>query len=118
LTGPLKSAHTLVDRTFPVLVGGLLGVSAHYLRLRKQLTAAEEAAARAEALRVRLQRVERDQAVWVLVATVLHELNNPLHALGRWREGLPAFPKEGQAAAREAVWTGGGGAQAERALST
>jgi signal transduction histidine kinase len=27
-------------------------------------------------------KVERDQAVWVLAAAVLHELNNPLHALG------------------------------------
>jgi signal transduction histidine kinase len=29
-----------------------------------------------------LLKVERDQAVWVLAATVLHELNNPLHAIG------------------------------------
>jgi two-component system sensor kinase FixL len=46
------------------------------------LAAAEEAAGRAEALRIRLLKVERDQAVWVLAAAVLHELNNPLHALG------------------------------------
>ncbi len=55
---------------------------AHYFRLRAQLSRAEEAAARADALRTRLLKVERDQAVWVLVAAVLHELNNPLHALG------------------------------------
>lgn len=82
LTGPLAGLHVVVDRAFPVLVGALLGVSAHYLRLRRRLSAAEEAASRAEALRTRLQKVERDQAVWVLVAEVLHELNNPLHALG------------------------------------
>jgi signal transduction histidine kinase len=82
LTGPLARLHVVVDRTSPVLVGALLGVCAHYLRLRRRLSAAEKAAARAEALRTRLQKVERDQAVWVLVAAVLHELNNPLHALG------------------------------------
>jgi signal transduction histidine kinase len=46
------------------------------------LAAAEESASRAEALRTRLLKVERDQAVWVVAAAVLHELNNPLHALG------------------------------------
>jgi len=112
LTGPLERAHTLIDRTFPILVGGLLGVSAHYLRLRAKLTAAEEAAARSEGLNMRLQRVERDQAVWVLVATVLHELHNPLHALGLLLDELsatrdPALSAELVARAR---------AQAERAL--
>jgi signal transduction histidine kinase len=82
LTGVLAQAHAVVDHSFPVVAGALLGVSAHYLRLRAKLHAAEEAAARSEALRARLQKVERDQAVWVLAAAVLHELNNPLHALG------------------------------------
>src|ERR1700733_3449864 len=82
LTGPLAGLHEIVDRTSPVLVGALLGVCAHYMRLRRRLSAAEDAASRAEALRTRLQKVERDQAVWVLVAAVLHEVNNPLHALG------------------------------------
>jgi len=82
LTGTMASAHAVVDRTFPILLGGLLGVSAHYLRLRKQLTSAREMADRAEALRTRLLKVERDQAVWVLAAKILHELNNPLHAVG------------------------------------
>jgi signal transduction histidine kinase len=82
LTGALASLHAIVDRGGPVLVGAMLGVFVHYLSLRKKLTVAEEMAARAEALRTRLLKVERDQAVWVLVAAVLHELNNPLHALG------------------------------------
>jgi signal transduction histidine kinase len=82
LTGALASAHSIVDHVVPLLGGALLGVCAHYLKLRGQLSAANEAAGRAEALRIRLQKVERDQAVWVLVAAVLHELNNPLHALG------------------------------------
>jgi signal transduction histidine kinase len=82
LTGALAIGHAVIDRASPILVGALLGVCAHYLRLRAQLSRAEGAASRAEALRTRLLKVERDQAVWVLVAAVLHELNNPLHALG------------------------------------
>lgn len=82
LTGPWASAHYIVDHLIPVLAGGLIGLSVYQLRLRARLAAAEEAASRAEALRARLLKVERDQAVWVLAAAVLHELNNPLHALG------------------------------------
>jgi signal transduction histidine kinase len=82
LTGPLASAHVVIDRIAPIAVGAVLGVLAHYVFLRRKLQRAEEAAARAEALRTRLLKVERDQAVWVLAAAVLHELNNPLHALG------------------------------------
>jgi signal transduction histidine kinase len=82
LTGPLASAHYVIDHLIPVLAGALIGLSIHQRRLRSRLSAAEEAAERAEALRARLLKVERDQAVWVLAAAVLHELNNPLHALG------------------------------------
>src|SRR5271170_5319474 len=90
LTGGLARAHDVIDHILPLVAGALLGVCAHYLRLRSQLFAAEEAAARAEALRTRLHKVERDQAVWVLVAAVLHELNNPLHALGLLLDELAA----------------------------
>jgi signal transduction histidine kinase len=82
LTGPLASAHSIIDHLIPVLAGALIGLSIHQRRLRARLSAAEEAAERAEALRARLLKVERDQAVWVLAAAVLHELNNPLQALG------------------------------------
>jgi signal transduction histidine kinase len=115
LTGPLADAHVLVDRTFPVLVGGLLGVVAHYLRLRARLFAAEEAASRAEALRARLQKVERDQAVWVLVAAVLHELNNPLHALGLLLDELAA--QGGEDEARRQDLTSRARAQTDRVLA-
>jgi two-component system sensor histidine kinase TctE len=54
LTGGLAQAHEFIDHTSPIVVGALLGVCAHYLRLRSQLAAAQEAAARAEALRTRL----------------------------------------------------------------
>ena len=79
LTGLLANAHDVVDRISPVVVGVLLGICVHYVRLRARLWSAEAGEARA---RARLQKVERDQAVWVLAAAVLHELNNPLHAIG------------------------------------
>jgi signal transduction histidine kinase len=82
LHGGMSNAHAIIDHTLPILVGLLLGVCGHYFRLRARLTVAEVAASRADALRLRLQKVERDQAIWVLAAAILHELNNPLHAIG------------------------------------
>jgi signal transduction histidine kinase len=114
LTGTFERAHTLTDHVFPVLVGGLLGVCAHYLRLRARLFAAEDAASRAEALRIRLQKVERDQAVWVLAAAVLHELNNPLHALVLLLDELVVSQEE---ELRRVDLIGRARAQADRALS-
>ncbi len=72
--------HGFVDRGIPLLVGALLGVTAHYVRLRSEL--ARAAGARVEELRARLEHVERDQAVWVVAASTLHDVRNPLHALG------------------------------------
>jgi two-component system C4-dicarboxylate transport sensor histidine kinase DctB len=115
LSGPLAHAHDVVDHVLPILVGVLLGVCAHYLRLRAQLSAAEEAAGRAEALRVRLQKVERDQAVWVLAAAILHEVNNPLHALGLLLDELPACA--GRDETRRDDLIARARAQADRALS-
>jgi two-component system sensor kinase FixL len=94
LTGPLAHVHALVDRVSPVVGGALLGLSAYALVLRKDLVAAQAAASRSEALRGRLLKVERDQAVWVLAATVLHELNNPLHALGLLLDEYASEPLE------------------------
>jgi signal transduction histidine kinase len=102
-----------VDRVMPILVGALLGMAIYHLRLRARLAAAQEVASRAEALRVRLQKVERDQAVWVLVAAVLHELNNPLHALGLLLDELSAAG--GEAASSNLLQRAR--AQADRALS-
>src|SRR5580693_6056735 len=105
----------VVFDVLPVVVGVLLGVGAHYLRLRAQLFAAEEAAGRAEALRVRLQKVERDQAVWVLAAAILHEVNNPLHALGLLLDELPACAARDDARRDDLIARAR--AQADRALS-
>lgn len=65
--------HAVVDRGIPVLAGALFGLAVHWLYLRSRL---------ARELRSRLNHVERDQAVWVVAASTLHELKNPLHSLG------------------------------------
>jgi signal transduction histidine kinase len=114
LTGALADVHAVIDHVFPIVVGGLLGVCAHYFRLRAKLTLAEEGAARAEVLRTSLQKVERDQAVWILAAAVLHELNNPLHALGLLLDEMAELDAD---EARRADFIGRARGQAARALS-
>ncbi len=114
LTGPLASAHSLFDHSIPLLAGGLIGLSLYHARLRARLAAAEEAASRAEALRLRLLKVERDQAVWVLAAAVLHELNNPLHALGLL---LDEYQDSAEDEARRAELVDRAHAQVRRALA-
>jgi two-component system NtrC family sensor kinase len=114
LRGALAHAHFVVDHALPVVVGALLGVCVHSIRIHGRLRSAEEAASRAEALRHRLQRVERDQAVWVLTAAVLHELNNPLHAIGLLMDELVTTDED---AARTRELVGRAQTQASRALS-
>ncbi len=80
LPSPLAPVHAFVDQVLPLIAGALLGLAAHYVRLRAAL--ARDERARVEELEARLRGVERDQAAWVLAASVLHEVRNPLHALG------------------------------------
>ena len=82
--------HDVVDDVIPVVVGALLGMSVHYWRLRSRVASEEEA--RAQQLRARVEHVERDQAVWVVAAATLHELKNPLHAIGLLIDELDATP--------------------------
>lgn len=89
--------HSFVDRGIPVLAGALLGLAFHWLHLRGRLARAE--ALRAEELRSRLRHVERDQAVWVVAAATLHELKNPLHAMGLLVDELEDLMKSGDVAA-------------------
>lgn len=80
-----------------MLAGALLGLAFHWLHLRGRLARAE--AFRAEELRSRLRHVERDQAVWVVAAATLHELKNPLHAMGLLVDELEELTTSGDAAA-------------------
>ncbi len=83
----LAPVHAFVDQVLPLIAGALLGLAAHYVRLRARL--AREERARVEELESRLRGVERDQAAWVLAASVLHEVKNPLHSLGLVLDELP-----------------------------
>lgn len=89
LVGWLAIGHEMLDHVLPVVTGALLGLAVHGLRLRAEIARAE--ARRAELATARLQRVERDQAVWIVVASALHELRNPLHALGLLLDDLAAL---------------------------
>lgn len=81
LTGTLELVHTLVvSLGLPVVTGACLGLTTFWWRERAK--AALQQQLRADGLRSKLERVERNQAVWVMAAAVLHEVRNPLHALG------------------------------------
>lgn len=115
LHGLLSQAHDIIDHTLPIIAGALFGLGGHYLRLRSHLREAEERASRADALRQRLDRLQRDQAVWVLAATILHELNNPLHALGLVLDELGANDLDNRQTRDELLARAA--AQADKALS-
>jgi signal transduction histidine kinase len=91
--------HKVVDDVIPVVVGALLGMAVHYWRLRSQI--ARDERIRADQLGLRVQHVERDQAVWVVAAATLHELKNPLHAIGLLVDELEHTPPDDAAAVRE-----------------
>jgi signal transduction histidine kinase len=77
---PIEIVHAIVDFVLPAITGALFGISVHYLRLRARMVELEKQ--RADGLIGDLHKIERDQAVWVISASLLHELKNPLHALG------------------------------------
>jgi two-component system C4-dicarboxylate transport sensor histidine kinase DctB len=77
---PVEVFHAIIDFVLPTITGTLLGVSVHYVRLRARMADLEKR--RADELSGDLHKIERDQAVWVISASLLHELKNPLHALG------------------------------------
>lgn len=77
---PIEVLHAIIDFVLPPITGGLLGVAVHYVRLRARMAELEKQ--RADGLVGDLHKIERDQAVWVISASLLHELKNPLHALG------------------------------------
>lgn len=87
--------HALVDDVIPVVAGALVGLAFHWVHLRARFARAE--ARRVDELKARLGHVERDQAVWVVAASALHELKNPLHALGLLVDELEDVARTGNA---------------------
>lgn len=95
LSGTLELLHGLVvTGGLPIVTGACLGLITHSWRERALAIGRERH--RAESLRTRLTRVERDQAVWVMAAAVLHEVRNPLHALGLLLDEALAEPGDVQ----------------------
>ena len=90
VAGAFVAVHGVVDKGIPVLAGLLAGLAFHDVRMRTAFARAERE--RAELLRGRLQHVERDQAVWVVAASALHEIKNPLHTAGLLLEELEEGP--------------------------
>ncbi|MCA9630097.1 MAG: HAMP domain-containing histidine kinase [Myxococcales bacterium] len=81
-------SHLLLDWTIPTLLGVFVGLVLEFARNRSEKYRAEQRAL--EGLRERLRGSEREQAVWVLASSLLHELRNPLHTLGLALEELNA----------------------------
>jgi signal transduction histidine kinase len=90
-------AHRLLDWTFPVLFGIALGVAIGASRVRAEKVRAERRAV--DRLQHRLEGSEREQAVWVLASSLLHELRNPLHTLGLALEELDVQGGSGRSGA-------------------
>ncbi len=77
---PIQVVHAIIDLVLPAIAGASLGFVIHFTRVRAQMAAFEKQ--RADELAGHIHKIERDQAVWVISASLLHELKNPLHALG------------------------------------
>jgi C4-dicarboxylate-specific signal transduction histidine kinase len=77
---PVEVFHAIIDFVLPPITGVLFGIALHYVRLRARMADLEKS--RADSLTGDLHKIERDQAVWVISASLLHELKNPLHSLG------------------------------------
>lgn len=105
--------HEMVDFVLPVVVGAAMGYAVHALRLRAEMAEAERR--RAEELRGSLHRIERDQAVFVIAASLLHELKNPLHALGLLLDEIGSLPED--AGGERAALIARAQAQADRVIA-
>nr|AYM52560.1 two-component system sensor protein [Aetherobacter rufus] len=91
----LALVHRVIDFVLPLVAGALSGLAVHYLRLRAAVAAAERE--RADELHGHLHKVERDQAVWVIAASLLHEVRTPIHALGLLLDEIDALPAAAEA---------------------
>lgn len=80
LDGWRAQVHAGFGYALPILTGALLALVTFSWRERSLLARREQG--RARTLQSRLEHVERDQAVWVMAASVLHEVRNPLHTMG------------------------------------
>ncbi len=87
LSAALVSLHdpVLLLAGVPALVGGGVGAFAAWLRARTKLA---QALVTSEGFRQRLMSVERNQALWISLSAVLHDVRNPLHNIQLLIEAL------------------------------
>ena len=71
----------------PALLGGGVGALIAWLRVQRRLN---RALVTSEEFRRRLMAVERNQALWVSLSAVLHDVRNPLHTITLLLETLGA----------------------------
>ena len=78
LSGELFSLHhtALLLLASLALLGGVIGAFTAWLRARAKLA---QALVTSEGFRQRLMSVERNQALWISLSAVLHDVRNPLH---------------------------------------
>ncbi|MDA8361745.1 MAG: HAMP domain-containing sensor histidine kinase [Gammaproteobacteria bacterium] len=69
----------------PALMGGGIGVVAAWLQARTKLA---QALVTSEGFRQRLMSIERNQALWISLSAVLHDVRNPLHNINLLVESL------------------------------
>jgi len=84
--------HALIDLVLPAVTGALLGTVLYFTRVRAEMATYEKQ--RADELAGQIHKIERDQAVWVISASLLHELKTPLHALGLLLDEVADLPDE------------------------
>lgn len=87
---PVELLHGVIDLVLPAVTGALLGMVIYFMRVRARMAAFEKR--RADELAGRINKIERDQAVWVISASLLHELKTPLHALGLLLDEVTELP--------------------------
>ena len=75
----------MLDFALPALVGGGVGALVAWLKAQRRL---QQALITSEGFRRRLMSVERNQALWISLSAVLHDVRNPLHSLALLVETL------------------------------
>ncbi len=74
-----------LQTVIPALLGGSLGALVGWVRVRRRMAVAT---ASTNEFRRRLTALERNQALWVSLSAVLHDVRNPLHTITLLLEGL------------------------------
>lgn len=88
-----------LELALPALLGGGLGALIAWLRAQRRLT---QALITTESFRRRLMSVERNQALWISLSAVLHDVRNPLHNVTLLVEAL-GMPGSDATVVREKV---------------